>query len=196
MNLTLVVDTSVGQTGIVFGNDAEILFDSHDDPSLMETRDLSFVTQKGLNAIGASAEEIATVAVNIGPGGLSSVRSGVAFANALSFGLGIPVCPCTSFDLMGFESWGKLRLPVVCSTKAFGGNSYIGIYRAHEATTFRYGLLDDIIPELTQNLDEFSVAGVHRNIIQKLLPNKKINDSGIQFGRSKLFFEIAILVEY
>lgn len=45
-----------------------------------------------LKEAGWAKANIERIACNLGPGGFTSVRNGVAFANALADGLGVPLC--------------------------------------------------------------------------------------------------------
>lgn len=190
MNLVLVIETSSSPFGVVLGSNKNVFFNSAEGSSLKENRDLPLLVVRGLEVIGERADNIGIIAVNIGPGGLSSVRAGVSFANALAYGLGIPVCPFTSFELIGFEAWKKFQLPVLCTARATEGNAYVGLYEKGAVKIMRFGLLEDIVKEVTFEIHEFTVAGPHRNIILELFNNSKIHDSGIQVGQAKTFMEM------
>lgn len=190
MTLVLVIETSSSPFGVVFGKNKNVLFNSVDDSFLRGTRDLSFLVERGLDAIKGRVNDIGAIAVNIGPGGLSSVRSGVSFANAFAFGLKIPVYPFTSFELIGFDAWRKFQLPVLCTAKATKGKAYAGLYDKGAVTVMRFGLLEKISKEMTSELDEFVIAGPHRKAIRELIPDSKSHDSGIQSAKAKTVIDM------
>jgi tRNA threonylcarbamoyl adenosine modification protein YeaZ len=194
MSLALVVETSSSPFGVVIGTERFCLFDSITDASLHDCRNISYLVELGLSVTNKSVNEIDFVAVNIGPGGLSSVRSGVAFANALAFGLRIPVCPFTSFELIGYEVWQKYGLPIICTARATKGNAYIGLYNNNKITNLRFGLLENIIQELADEMDDFVVAGYHREFIKEKLPDSRIIDSGIQNCQAKTFLNLGYTI--
>lgn len=194
VNLVLVIETSSSPFGVVLGEGNNVLFNSPDDACLRGKRDLSLLVYRGLNFIGKRPNDIGTIAVNVGPGGLTSVRSGVGFANALAFALGIPVCPFTSFELSGFEAWKNFQLPVLCTARASKGNAYVGLYDNGAVTVMRFGLLEIIAREVTSELGEFIVAGAHREYLRELLASSKIHDSGVQLGQAKTFLEMKHLI--
>ncbi len=194
MALVLVIETSSRPFGVALGIDGNVLFDSSepfDKSSLPDERDLALLVERGLQIIGKRTSQITAIAVNIGPGGLGSVRSGVSFANALALGLRIPVCPFTAFELMGFEAWKKNRLPVLCTARAAKGSAYLGLYDQGAVTAMKFGALEEITSELTAGLGEFTVAGAYRSSVQELLPDSKIHDSGIRVGQARTFMEMA-----
>jgi tRNA threonylcarbamoyladenosine biosynthesis protein TsaB len=196
MDLVLVLETSSHPFNVVFGSGKNILFDSSDEVDFKECSDISFLVKHGLSAINKCVNDIRTIAVDIGPGGLSSVRSGVAFANGLAFGLGIPVCSFFSFELLGFEAWKKHQMPVLCTAKANEGNAYAGLYDRGRITTMRFGLLEKIVEEVTSDLCEFSVAGAHINIIYDLLHNGGVHATEVKGCRARTFIEMEYTIPF
>jgi tRNA threonylcarbamoyl adenosine modification protein YeaZ len=170
--------------------DKEILFDSADEPELKDTKDLASWVELGLWRMKCEAQEIQAIAVNIGPGGLSFVRTGVAFANGLAFSLGIPVCPVSSFELMGFEAAKTFQMPILCTMKASGGNAYAGLYDRGSVIATKFGVMAEVFAAITKDLTEFAVTGTYRNEVQQLLPQFKIHDSKIQICQAKTFLEL------
>ena len=57
--------------------------------------------------LDARFADIEVIAVDTGPGGLSSIRSAVAYANGLAFSLGVRVFPVTSLELMAIAAEGS-----------------------------------------------------------------------------------------
>lgn len=189
MTFALAIETSSSPFGVIFGQDKKVLFNSLEDASLRDSRDIPWLVERGLEAIKGRVNDIGAIAVNIGPGGLSSVRSGVAFANALGFGLTIPVFPFTSFDLMGFEAWRQFQLPVLCTARATYGKAYVGLYDQGVLQAMQFGILEEITPKIIGALREFVVVGHVRSALQRLIPDSKIHDSGIQSARAEILLD-------
>lgn len=201
MSLTLGISTSSSQFRIVLGEKGKVLFHSGDDPSLNASdgpveliKDISPLLVKGLESTGAGIKEIKKIIVDIGPGGTSSVRTGVAFANGLSYSLGIPVCPVSSMELIGIECWEKYGLSVVVAVKSVRGNAYVGLYNGRMAG-LKYGLPEQFIHEMVAPVGEFVVAGAFRNKVIELFPDREIRDSGIQSVNALLLVERESLFE-
>jgi tRNA threonylcarbamoyl adenosine modification protein YeaZ len=186
MNLTLIIDTSSRCANIAFANDKNIIFDTSEDFDLLKSRDVSTVVENGLKVINKTPSDINSIAVNIGPGGLNAIRSGVSFANALAFSLNIPVCPFTSFELMGSEVLKKFKLPVLCTAKASDKNAYIGLFDKGDVKIMRFGSLNSMLEGIMRGIGEFVVTGPHRQEVVNLLPDIKVHDSGIDIGHAGL----------
>ena len=82
-----------------------------DDPAFTGLGDLVAQT---LAESGAAFRDIAAIAVDIGPGGLSSMRAAVAYANGLAFSLGVRLFPITSLELMAIAAAEKHDGPFLC----------------------------------------------------------------------------------
>jgi len=186
--LTVALSTSSGQFALVIGENNRILFDSSDYSD--QDRELDDFLSAGLEHCKREVNEISNIIVDIGPGGTSRVRTGIAFANALAYSLGISVCPVSSMELAGIDAWSKYGLPVINTVKSIKGNAYIGLY--HQGLcTIRYGNIHDIVPLLVNDFDQFVVVGFHREAIMNMpsLNNKTIVDSSMSFGNVKLMIE-------
>ena len=186
--LTVGISTSSGQFALVIGEDNQVLFDS--SKALAQLQELDDFLSIGLNHCKREVNEISNLIVDIGPGGTSRVRTGIAFANALAYSLQIGVCPASSMELAGIQAWSRYSLPVINTVKSIKGNAYIGLYN-QGITSIKYGTIDDIVPALVKNMDAFVVIGAHREIITHLpsLKAKKVIDSQMTFGDAKILIE-------
>ena len=186
--LTVGISTSSGQFALIIGENSTILFDSSEYVSPM--RELDDFLSIGLKCCKREITEIGQLIVDIGPGGTSRVRTGIAFANGLAYSLQIPVSPVSSMELAGIEVWNKYRLPVIHSVKSIKGNAYIGLYN-QGITTITYGYIHDIVPCLVHDMDTFVVVGAHREVIMNLpaLKEKTVIDSRTTFGNARFLIE-------
>ena len=186
--LTVGISTSSGQFALVIGENNKVIFDSSDFPDY--NRELDDALAFGLEYCKRDVGEIADIIVDIGPGGTSRVRTGIAFANALAYSLGISVCPVSSMELAGFDSWSKYNLPVINSVRSIKGNAYIGFYN-HNLISIKYGYINDIVPEMVKDIDKFVVVGFHRDAIINMpsLKDKTIIDSSMPFGNARFMIE-------
>ncbi|MDR0757722.1 MAG: hypothetical protein LBF85_07745 [Tannerella sp.] len=189
--LTLAISTSAGQFALILGEDSRIIFDSCDgEPAGGE---LDGLLSKGLHDCGKDIGEIAHIIVDTGPGGTSRVRTGVAFANSLSYSLHVPVCPVSSMELSGLDAGCRHHMPVVSSVKSIKGNAYVGFYdgQTENGMKIEYGRIEDLVPRMVAGVREFVTVGAHREMIARLpaLKEKTVVDSGMQFGSARVLIE-------
>lgn len=195
MSLVLVVDTSSRPFCVVLGNERHVLFNSAKLHPKEDQRDLLAMVSEALTTINRSSGDLGAIAVNVGPGSLSSVRSGVSFSNALSYGLGIPVCPISTLELMGFAATEKSGLPVLCTIRASHGNAYVGIYDRGAIQVMLFGPLEELVARTAAHMPEFTVAGHHRRQVQSMCPGAMILDSGIETSDATIFLRMTYQVE-
>ena len=187
--LTVAISTSSGLFALVIGENNRILNDSTE--YLEQSQELDDFLSSGLKNCNREIKEIAHIIVDIGPGGTSRVRTGIAFANALAYSLGIPVCTVSSMELAGIDAGTKFDgLPVINSIKSIKGNAYIGLYH-QSLLSINYGTIHDIVPQLVKDMERFVVVGFHREAIKQLpaLSDKTIIDSGMSFGNARIMIE-------
>lgn len=190
MNLTLVIDTAAKPFNVALGRAGECLFDSLFEPEVQDSTDLSAIVSAALSKSSQSLKDVRTIAVNIGPGALGSVRSGVSFANALAYSLGVTLYTVTSFELMGFVASKKHRCPILCSARASSGFAYVGVYRAGETSLMGFGLLAKLAPAAINGIEQVAVAGDHKSLLCNILGSDRAIDSGIARSGAATFFEL------
>src|SRR5439155_9937017 len=99
MSILLAIETSSLEYSIALGRNRQLQYNSAHQQTGCCCRDIAALISDGLKSIGAKVNDISAITLNIGPGGLSYVRSGVSFANALSFSLGIQIYPFNTFEI-------------------------------------------------------------------------------------------------
>lgn len=77
-----------------------------------------------LRAAGLGPSDIAGVLVDLGPGGLSSTRVGVSFANAFAYATGARLSGVSALDLQIHDARRQTDLPLVSLRPAPGGQVY------------------------------------------------------------------------
>jgi len=108
---------------------------------------------------GASLSLLRGIVVDIGPGGTSSVRTGVAFANGLAYSLDIPVRGISSAALMGMEAMDAYGLPTAVLFKSIKGNYFCGLYHIDGSLEIVYQTLPDLAGFLDARYPELVLAG-------------------------------------
>jgi len=190
MELILFLETSTSIFSLSLANEDEILFNSIEIDNLKRERNLAVLLQAGLNSIRKKVEDLSLIVVNAGPGGTNSIRSGVSFANSLGYSLKIPVSYYNSFEAIGKLAWQKFKTPVICTAKAINGNMYLGLFENEAISKMRYGKLATIFSEIAAELIEFTVAGMHRTVLDIYSNDYMIHDSGIEKSSPITLLEI------
>jgi tRNA threonylcarbamoyladenosine biosynthesis protein TsaB len=163
VNRVLAVETSsINYGAAVSGGQARTL--RRDDPAFTGLADL--VESLGVDFAGLDA-----LAVDVGPGNLASVRSGVAYANGLAFALRKPIFAASSLELLALEAGGA---DVLCLRDAGQRHVY-----ALLDGVLRHGPLTRVVPELVGARAAVAVAGVYRAEVAALLPEVAVKDTGL-----------------
>lgn len=157
-----------------------------DDPAFAGLGDL---VARTLAAAGATFSDIEAIAVDVGPGGLSSIRAAVAYANGLAFSLGVRVFPVTSLELMALAA--ARRGPLLCLKRGTGGNTYGALFVDGEVTEMRYGPAGSIVPDLAAGLADVYVAGASEDEVAGLLPGVTVRDTGIANADVTVLYQAA-----
>lgn len=134
-------------------------------------RDLPGLVAGLLAEAGCGFGDLDRVAVDVGPGNLTAVRTGVAYANGLAFALGIGVATADALELMAQQA----GTPALCLRNAGGGRVYGGLFTA--GAHYRHGPLAEVVAAVTG--PEVTVAGDYRAEVAELLPRVVVKDSGI-----------------
>ncbi len=132
-----------------------------------------------LAAAGLTFGDIEAVGVDVGPGGLTSIRAAVAYANGLAFSLGRPIFPVTSLELMAIAARQAYHGPFLCLKRGQGGNCYAGLFADDGTAELRHGLASEIVPPLAGDLETVRVAGMAVDEVAHLLPGVTVTDAGI-----------------
>lgn len=138
-------------------------------------RDLPALVAGLLADLGLRFADVDRVAVDVGPGNLTAVRTGVAYGNGLAFALGIGVASADALELMAAQAGVGPGTPVLCLRNAGGGRAYAGLFDGTAA--YRHGPLAEVVAAVAG--PEVTVAGDFRAEVAGLLPQVLVKDSGI-----------------
>lgn len=186
--MTLGISTSFSDYALIIAEQGKVIFDSTDN-QFEEKKNIAEHFEIAMEQSGVKPKDITKIIVDIGPGGTTSVRTGVSFANSLAFSLEIPVCPVSSIELLAMTSWKQRKLPVMSLVKFMKNNYFVGFYTGNQEHQIHYGELKDILPNLLKNIDSFVVTGKFKAKVEELFPNKEIFDLEILKGDVSLLIE-------
>ncbi len=186
MTLTLAVETSsfsydvalAGETGEILARQTIQLR----DPAF---RSIGYLVESMLTSSGYAFSAIDRLAVDVGPGNVISVRTGISYVNGLAFSLGRPVLSVDSLTLLAAQTAASGLFAasgaVFCVRNAGAGRVNAALFRQGERVAGSHGPFAEIVPELLRGVPEVVVAGTFRDRVQAAVPDVKIQDSGWEF---------------
>jgi tRNA threonylcarbamoyl adenosine modification protein YeaZ len=172
--LTLALETSTATFAAALATADEVLATRELAGVPPARRDLPALVDGLLAAAGRSFADVTRVAVDVGPGNLTAVRTGVAYGNGLAFALGAAVATADSLEVMAAQVGPGV--PVLCLRNAGAGRAYAR-WSAGGTDAYRHGPLAEVVRAVTG--PEVVVAGDFRAEVADLLPGVLVKDSGI-----------------
>ena len=157
--MILCLNTSLADLHIgLFSDTAELLAEFHqqatpDDRHIHDAL-LAAKTSELLESLSASAKDISTVALIIGPGSFTGLRIGLSFAKGLAFGSGAKIIPLKAHEVL-LKSYQKKYSPSYDPAIVYPS------YEAHKTYMAPYHSPEDI---LDTTVDEVKRMGI-KNII-------------------------------
>jgi len=153
---------------------------------------LGGLVDRALAELGGAVADVSRLAVDIGPGNLSSVRAAAAYVNGLAFSLGLEIFCVSSLELLATQYSQQGSLPVLCMRKASGGNAYLGLYRGAEPVWLAFGQLGPTVVALCGSLPELAVAGGPADTVAKVLPETHVADTGLAHPDIDVLYRLAV----
>src|SRR4051812_29725857 len=180
MSLLLAVESSSNEYHVVLGRDGDAIFDSAVNSCDLSHRTLGALLECGLEAIGAQANDIKGIVINVGPGSLTFVRAGISFVNALAFSLNVKIYPFNWFEIIAEQTREATELPVLGVVPASNDNAYVGLIRGASVEIMRFGRVHDALAQVTNGLRDVAVAGRIRQRVTTLLGEADVVDTGVE----------------
>ncbi len=190
MSLLLAVETSGDRHAVALGRSPADVFDSTRAFPSDTTRDLRLQVSRVLSARQEAPSDVKGVVVNIGPGALSSIRSGVAFANAFAFSLSIPIYPLTHFEVLHAQARVVTTLPVLCAIPAPRNTAYVALLFDGSVERMQFGTFEPTVANAVDGLSEIAVVGHMRARLIALLTSARAHDTGIDRPDVKVVFDL------
>jgi tRNA threonylcarbamoyladenosine biosynthesis protein TsaB len=191
MPVLLAIETSTDRHSIVLGAADALRFDSTREPDVERSRSLRILLSRGLAALETTATDISAVAVDIGPGGLNSIRAGVAFANALAFALPCGIYGFSSFHLLGIQARQTTELPIVTAVPAAGDRAYVGLFTGDSVERMHFGPFASTVTSVVDGISRVAVAGRMRLRLRALLGEATTVDTGIDSPSAVTLYDLA-----
>jgi tRNA A37 threonylcarbamoyladenosine modification protein TsaB len=159
LTLLIAIESATMLSKVFIARDGKLIEES---PAFVAERTSSEFPRFILNSSAANGfliSDIDCISVDIGPGRLSATRSGVSFANALSFSLRRPLIPLTYFELIGYETSLKTSRPIVCVVEASNGMGYVGYFENGQLSPIIHNKLLDELRNISSRIGEYCLAG-------------------------------------
>jgi tRNA threonylcarbamoyladenosine biosynthesis protein TsaB len=191
MSLTLLLETSSHRYSAALIDDsapAEVLDYRETTRTAPDYDGVPGLAAAALEAVGEPFRRLARIVVDVGPGNLTSVRSGVAYANALSYALGVRLLGPNSLELLALSARApgatprSPQPPVLGLRKAGGTTVYAGLFGVDGAPpAYAVGELSDVVKRVAADRPAFTVAGAFRDRVAGVLPEgSEVTDSGLE----------------
>jgi tRNA threonylcarbamoyladenosine biosynthesis protein TsaB len=178
MTLGMAVETTSTNYGVAVFDGAAVLAattTSRADPRFESVAALAAAV---LADAGRGFTELDLLAVDTGPGNLTSVRAGVAYVNGLAFSVDAEVVSVDGLTLAAHEIAAEPGEPVLVLRHAGGGAVCAGLF-GDGGPRFRRGPFAETVRELVGALPEVTVGGIFRDKVQDVLPAAVVKDSGL-----------------
>ena len=143
----LFIETSNLDFQIALHDGSSFLYRS-DQGEAGQPRDLSNLLEEGLNQSGKTVSDISEIIVDIGPGGLTSTRSGIAFANGLAFALNINIVAANGLELMYLQAEAASESFVIAARRSNDGNYFMGFFHDGKCERLALGKPEELIDEM------------------------------------------------
>lgn len=192
MTVGLAIETSSATYGAAVSVDGEV--GAYRMAHRGEFENVGALTRSVLADADVALGDVEFFAVNIGPGFLTSVRAGVAYVNALSFGGGgLPIRTVDSLRLLALQaSHLGTSAPVLSLRNAGGGTVFGGLFVSDGASRYLLGTFRDVVAELANGLSSVVVAGVLRTEVKDVLAGCEVTDSGVETSTVLTLHEAAM----
>lgn len=109
--------------------------------------ELTAMLADGLSRAGRDISDIGEIVVDLGPGGLTSTRSGIAFANGLAFARDIKIVGANSLELMVLQAGCDPQCHVVAARRSNDGNYFMGFFHNGTCQRLALGKPEELIKE-------------------------------------------------
>ena len=126
--MILGIESAGAQVGCAVGGHEGVLASAHAGRGRRHAEALAPQIDFVRRQAGIELAEVGAVAVDVGPGLFTGLRVGIATAVALAQGLGVPMIPVPSLDLMAFPARWTTRL-IVPALDARRGELFTALFR-------------------------------------------------------------------
>ena len=158
--MKLVIRTSSGPYAVgLFDQEDGLLVQKHTEGGGVRQSTLGELLQECLLEIDKAMGDLTEIIVDLGPGGLSSTRVGVSFANALSYGMRLNLLGVSALRMQIHDVGPNCRTPTLSMRPAPGGQSIWALFDGSDLTASGCGNPDEVIAEYQKLFGTITVVG-------------------------------------
>ena len=129
----LAVDCSLRLTGVALAREGRAVASETSDLGRRQSAELPLMAERLLEEAGWDWSDVKRVAVTNGPGYFTGIRVGAAWASALAWGLGVPLVPVSSLELLALSRPEGTKGGVLVLVYAGRGAVYAASFGAEPA---------------------------------------------------------------
>lgn len=161
--LVLGIDTSTAQVGVAIGDGGVVEGEIRLTGARRHAEQLAPAIQNLCRETGVQLDQLAAIAVGIGPGLFTGLRVGVTTAKTMAQALRIPVVPIPSLDLVAFPLRHSRRM-ITTVIDARRGEVFSARYQpvpggVQRMSAYSVGAPSDLVLELESTGEEALLAG-------------------------------------
>ncbi len=156
--MILGISTSLSQFCITLSESDHVFYKHQVGGGRNQNYALGELLSRALTETGKEISAVSSIVSDIGPGGTSSVRSAVSFANGLAYSLGIPVAGISSAEIIGTEASSKHGGLVAILYKSISNNHFCAFFLDGKVE-FLHTTLEDISQYIVQRYSRIILAG-------------------------------------
>ena len=156
----IIVTSNLDFQIAIHGGDDGFLYRS-DQAASEAPAELTQMLAAGLEQADKSIADIGEIVVDLGPGGLTSTRSGIAFANGLAFARDIKIVGANSLELMVLQTEPNPQHHVIAARRSNDGNYFLGFFQGGTCLRLALGNPLDLIEKLGWQDESLTWIGPH-----------------------------------
>jgi len=150
------------------------------------------VIAEGFQTAEIALSDLHQIVVDLGPGGTSSVRTAVAFANALAYANELPILGVSSLEMLCYQAKQKLgeARTILAVAKSIGGQVYVGTI-TDSAFSIAYQPQTELLAYLNKSAEPLVLVG-DKSLVQRITQLEAVADKAID-GEIYLVSSIGLL---
>ena len=161
--LLLALDTATAQVGVAIGDGGDVRSEVRIVGGRRHAEQLAPAIQFACHESGVDLDQVAAIAVGIGPGLFTGLRVGVTTATVMAQALRVPVIDVPSLDLVAYPLQHVYRL-IVAVLDARRGEVFHARYRpvpggVQRDGEYAVGKVEELVADLEAGGEEVLLAG-------------------------------------
>ncbi len=124
------IETTGRTCGVALFDDERLIAEFHVELERAHDRLLAGLFRDALDAVGASIDDLQTIAVSVGPGSYTGIRIGISFVTGVALATDVRVVPVATLDAIAWNAAEAARAAGRSRVAAMIGAASLGVYVA------------------------------------------------------------------